>query len=858
MSVDPEVKKEFLQGFQKKIIQGRRLLQIGNHKWGDYVLENLYFDIEKTDWLDAQKKHQLIMIISNSWWIYLNSLVSRDDSGVKMDIIKYIDAYKRFFSFLSKLDDFYLFNNFCTNLLESFLKMDNLSLDGITKYINSFSQKLRDRDDFLKLIELQILLMYIRKSVIPTELYHQSMEVLGKILIKLEPGKRPLFLYIFLEDINLKYKLIKDSNEFVKEVQKILVNRLPSYLKGEFANLGKISINERNFKIILEDLEELVYYLNNISEYSWIITIIRNLFYKIQQFQSFGDAIAYIRKYIDFALSRNRFEIAYDIYDFLEDLFMFQTDLGYDNVLIELWVEACKKFVDMKEKKYLLQSLEKLNTHLKLPQSNAQIFHYFYTSNYLWQFKSRFFSLESRDFWRMMFYRALFEERDVILASNILPYLDKNIRSNITDINALYNEGDTLKEQIYKFEDEEEASCVIDEHFIINQMILRINSEGSIKYRMISLNNLIVEGKVQHEYWNDVQILEIYDELFSDKKEKKFNFTLNEFGRIVYLFIPKIIRDFFKQVKIASLDYVPQIFFILDHMTIPFELIFDNNFFLLKYSSAYKIGEASLGGVSFEPAMQQLLQTAQDIYNILIIDAINAIGPLKWNDEHQKKELIFPFPAGANELNYITNFFNNSREVNQINLLSGSNATLENILLNIREGAYHIIHFVGNVFYSKWSPKDSFFLTNDNNIVTFNNIMATLKENKSGLQPFLFFNTQLYDVEGKRLKNVLKHFGEIVEQFNYDSIVGILSRSNPVFNDETKDIIANFYTNLFKGNSQGVALLKARQNCMARKAFRQAELQANSLGPEGGTNISIENSLAISSFVLFGKPWKKL
>ena len=98
----------------------------------------------------------------------------------------------------------------------------------------------------------------------------------------------------------------------------------------------------------------------------------------MQHFQSFGDAVTYIRKFIDFSINRNRFEIAFEIYDFLEDLFMERTDLSYDNILIELWVEACKKFVDMKEKKYLLQSLEKLNNHLKLPQTSAQIYHYFY------------------------------------------------------------------------------------------------------------------------------------------------------------------------------------------------------------------------------------------------------------------------------------------------------------------------------------------------------------------------------------------------------------------------------------------------------------------------------------------------
>ena len=372
MAINLKTKNDFLKDFQQKIIQGRKLLHLANHLWADRLLTDLYFEIEKTEWLNIQKKHQLIMIISNSWWIYINSLIHRTEEGVDIDFIRYIDAYKRFFSFLSKLDDFYLLNNFATNLLKSFIKMDSLSQTGITKFINSFCVKVSEREEYIKLIQLQMVLMFLRKSVIPQEFFHLSMEVLGRTIYKLEPSKRALFLYVFIENVNMHYQLMDNSEEFVKEMNRILVNRIPGYLKNEFSNVGKITINERNFKTILGDLEELIYYLNNIGEYNWIIILIKNLYSKIHAYQSYGDAVTYIRKFIDFAITRNRFEIAFDIYDFLEDLFLYQTDLGYDNILIELWVEACKKFVDMKEKKYLLQSLEKLTTHLKIPQTNAQ------------------------------------------------------------------------------------------------------------------------------------------------------------------------------------------------------------------------------------------------------------------------------------------------------------------------------------------------------------------------------------------------------------------------------------------------------------------------------------------------------
>ncbi|MFX1489152.1 MAG: hypothetical protein ACFFBI_08395, partial [Promethearchaeota archaeon] len=403
MTVSLDVKREFLTNFQKDIIIARKLLFAANHKWASKLLNNLVMDIEKIEWLDIQKKHQLIMIISNSWWMYLNSLRKHEEGEVKTDFIKYIDAYNRFFSFLSKLDDFYLFNNFATNLLEQFIKMDDLSQKGITLFINSFSAKLQERGEYQKLIELQILLMFMRKSVAPSEHFHLSMEKLGKTVFKLEPNKRALFLYMILENVCVRYQFMENSSEFVKVINQILVNRLPQYLKNEFNNVSRISINERSFNTILFDLETLINYLNDIGEYSWIIIIIRNIFAKVKKYHSFGEAITYIRKFIDFSIERNRFEMAFDIYDFLEELFMQQADLNYDNILIELWVEACKKFVDMKEKKFLLQSLEKLNKHLKIPHTNAQIFHYFYTCNILWQFKSIFFSLEQRDFWRMMF-----------------------------------------------------------------------------------------------------------------------------------------------------------------------------------------------------------------------------------------------------------------------------------------------------------------------------------------------------------------------------------------------------------------------------------------------------------------------
>ena len=167
--------------------------------------------------------------------------------------------------------------------------------------------------------------------------------------------------------------------------------------------------------------------------------------------------------------------------------------------------------------------------------------------------------------------------------------------------------------------------------------------------------------------------------------------------------------------------------------------------------------------------------------------------------------------------------------------------------------------FVGNIFYSKWSPKKSFFLTNDNQVLTFNEINRILSKNNSKSQPLIFFNSQVYDIEGKKLRNTLKTFGEIVAQFDYNKITGIVSKNYPIFNDETKQIISYFFMNFFNQISQGISLLKARQKCIATRMEKFVEQQVKEPDTEDGIkHIDLRSSLAISSYLLFGKPWKKI
>ena len=51
MLVNVDLKKEFLNNFQKQVVTARKLLYMGNHKWSSIILNNLNLELEKNDWL---------------------------------------------------------------------------------------------------------------------------------------------------------------------------------------------------------------------------------------------------------------------------------------------------------------------------------------------------------------------------------------------------------------------------------------------------------------------------------------------------------------------------------------------------------------------------------------------------------------------------------------------------------------------------------------------------------------------------------------------------------------------------------------------------------------------------------------
>ena len=317
MSAQIEFREKFLKTFENKVIQGRELLKSGNHKWADKLFTNLHFEIQKADWLEFQKRNQLYSLINNSWREYISSLTESSEKSKPVDIIKYIDAYNRFFNLLSQQENNFELTQYGNALVLSFINQPNISIKGVVKFMNSLSAIMQENENNQDLLQTQLMIIFLKKSLEPSPYYYHSMEYLAKSLIKVEPKKRALLLYIILENVASKYGISGQTKDFVGEVNKILVSRAPPEIKSEFSKISKFSIDESNIDEILSELESLIVYLNDIGEDNWVLSVIENIFLKFIRFKTYNEAVEYIRGYSYFLIQRGRFEIAFKIYDIL-------------------------------------------------------------------------------------------------------------------------------------------------------------------------------------------------------------------------------------------------------------------------------------------------------------------------------------------------------------------------------------------------------------------------------------------------------------------------------------------------------------------------------------------------------------
>jgi hypothetical protein len=250
-------------------------------------------------------------------------------------------------------------------------------------------------------------------------------------------------------------------------------------------------------------------------------------------------------------------------------------------------------------------------------------------------------------------------------------------------------------------------------------------------------------------------------------------------------------------------------------------------------------------------------------FNALLIDSINALAPKRWNEEKEKKEVLYQFSSGPNQLLFAKEFFNNREKFDKFTALTGSESKKEAILKEVSKGNNHIIHIVGNLIFLEAHPEYSYFITNDEEILSITELISVLEKKVGNIRPLIFLDIKLFDNHGTPINNPLEYISKILRKLNFNNIKGILTRINPEFNKETKQVISEFFINLLKANNMGISLFKARKKSIA-DTFpslinkEESPLKKPRNRDENESEVTIKDIQPSLSFLLFGEPWKKL
>lgn len=848
-------KATFLSEYQKKLKQGRWLLEEHSHHWATRLFLDLFYAIESELWLSKKRKQQLVLKIIHTWKNYISSLSASED----YDIITLYDGYYRFLTFLLKVEDATLFKEYANKMLKNVLSHSPFSISGIIRFINSISPLFIEQGDWIQVTELQILAIFLGENFSEITFFDTTKEYLEETIRKIKPPDRKLFFYVLLENIHREFNISAELGQFINALTDKVIKKELKLLGEDIKSLNDIKVNAETFEAINDELFSLYLYLMHIGESKWAMLTAKTIFTIVKIHRSMDEALTQLYECIDQFTERCLFNSIYELFIFLEDHIKAYSELGYNQTLIEMWAKACNIFATVGERKLLFLTLERLTKNLMLPDDNYKIYHYFHTYNYLWQFKSHYLLFDEEDFWKMLFYRSLYQLNDLALAKKIEPLFNPQKDSKLHKLESLLEEKTKSEDKIYRLTQLDEIPPAFKNLKVAN-MIIKISSEGEFSFRVHYSNQNIYERTLKKEQWKGVYFNKLYKDLFAPPFERKYDFSLKEFGKLLFLCLPKVIRDYFTQFNQQILK--PQLCFVFDKVKVPFEFIYgQEGFAFLNYSLGYVSGYPSVMGSQFLIEHNSSSRQPTKEFNILLIDSVNALAPKRWNDKEQKQKPLYDFSAGPNQLLYAKSFFKDRAEIKEFTPLTGSDSSRDSILEHISKGTNHIIHIVGNLIFTPSHPEFSYFITNDEKILNITEILNALARNVGIIKPLIFLDVKIFTKRGTPIKNALDHISKVIRKLSSNSIKGIVTRVYPEINKKTQLIISEFYNSLLKNNNLGISLFKARKELATTHIPKLMELQEDvTVEPKNGeeNGIKTEKIRASLSFLLFGEPWNKL
>ena len=314
-----------------------------------------------------------------------------------------------------------------------------------------------------------------------------------------------------------------------------------------------------------------------------------------------------------------------------------------------------------------------------------------------------------------------------------------------------------------------------------------------------------------------------------EKKASTQNVDLDVFltrlGQIIYRsYVPPRARDYLRNLRSEFLEVST------NDVELPWELMHDGEQFLgLKYSMGRTVQTKTM-----IPAKCPEIRSGK-IDVLFISDPLNNL------------------PQASEEVETIQREMEDYSDVFDLDVIKGSDATVDNLIEKLLSKHFEIIHYAGHVEYNPDIPEESVFLLNDG-VITAKYIYSVLEN-----PPILIFmnacsSAKSTNIDEINYQNELTGLGNAFIASGVCAYIGALW---PIHDKPAAEFAIDFYKNLAEGKCVGDALKISKRNSFEKHGRENItwasfvlygdpkttllEFQEQKIHVELGKNIDVEN-----------------
>ena len=845
---------ENITDFYKKIARIQNLLDTLNHFWAKELCDQIINEMkEKIQPISVQLNIYNILI--NIWESHISTLVTDLDNNWPL----IYDAYSFIFETLSILNDSDRIAKIGIKLAKIFYKIKFTINSNIAQFLESLALLIYNPDNFQKSLELFFLAFFFNEDFLQTPKGDDCLKTFDILLLKLSDNHRYILLNAFLYDIYINFfeEEMASFTEFVNLLFRISFQNFEFILHKTFQH---ISQNPIDFHDNINILKETINSLQMLKEDAWAFSVVKiycNILNKLSSHQKIEQFLYY---FIKKTCKHGEYQTAFNAYSYLTQLINSNSS-EFQLREIRIWAEAAKTFRKLSDKTFFVSTIKKFRELLKKPDDIRYFQEYSYAMNEFYRLTRGRMNIYEEEFWWVALHRSVYEEGFRDIAELSTKFL--NISENLAIKTLIIEETQKTiekKNKINRTNDPIDIGGMVPSKIIIK---LRIPSNKNIKmYSELFYTSGFSKPDLLKidEIWKEPHLIQLYMQLpFNNPDKNQINkspLSQVQFGKLAYLFLPQEIRTFFSKLNLGK-DRVPEIFIIMDEPGYPFEMLHDDKSSLgTNFAFGYRFDEPKLS-----PEKIIIENQSEDIVNLkymfLAIGDLNRKSPKIWNENDKKYDPLFPFPESLKNLNFLESKINNLQYiVEKSTFLDFNSGNYQKIEKEITSGQYNIIYLSSNLFYIEENPLQSYFLTPDDHIISFQDLLEMLSfaEKHNEIQgiphfkPLLIFDGRLINKNGKIISRPFIQLSNISKLIGSRDLLGMLARISIEFDEILELFLGEFINRLFLRESIGSALLKAHKQLF--KTVQSIEHD------EGDNNLS--QILQETHYVYYGDPFRKL